>query len=66
MIKKFFIKRSIYIYTLELTNLDFGFRVKGWSFEDRVSNFKKFKIKIFKIKEVILVVFFIKSYFLKT
>ena len=37
---------------LRLTNIDLGFRVKGWGFEDRVSNFKilKINIKNFKIK----------------
>ena len=39
-------------FILGLTNLDLGFRIKGWGFGDRVSNFKKLKIKIkiFKIK----------------
>ena len=39
-------------FTLGLTNLDLGFKVKRWSFGNMVSNFKKSKIsiKIFKIK----------------
>ena len=35
----FFLLKSI--YTLELTNLDLGFKIKGWNFEDMISNFKK-------------------------
>ena len=31
---------KLYIYTLGLTNLHLGFRVKVWGFEDRVSNYK--------------------------
>ena len=50
MTKINFIKE--YIFTLELINLDFGFRVKRWSFWDMISNFKNFKIK-----RVILVIF---------
>ena len=43
---------KICFFTLGLTNLHLGFRVKGWGFGDRVSNLKKLKIKIknFKIK----------------
>ena len=54
---------KIFIFTLGLTNLDLGFRVKEWGFGDMVSNLKKNKIKIFKIKNTILVIFFLEGYF---
>ena len=38
MIKINFIKGWKYIFTLGLTNLDLGFRVKGLGFGDIVSN----------------------------
>ena len=52
MTKISFIKGKKYIFTLGLTNLHLGFRVKEWGFGDRVSKFLKLKINIknFKIK----------------
>ena len=38
MTKRSFTKGYKYIYIIGLTNLDLWFRVKGWDFEDRVSN----------------------------
>ena len=32
---------QICIFTLGLTNINLGFRVKGWGFGDNVSNLKK-------------------------
>ena len=41
MTKIFLLKGKKYIYTLGLTNLDLEFRVNGYSFEYKVSNFLK-------------------------
>ena len=41
MTKINFIKKEKYIFILGLTNLDLGFRVKGWNFGDIVLKFKK-------------------------
>ena len=48
MTKLNFIKAKKYIFTLGSTNLDLWFTVKGYGFGDRVSNFKKYILKISK------------------